>query len=121
MKVLKLFFKWISRTVKWIFIVLCVFICSLFFRQQSIPGSWVTEPLAEFLPTNLVVSVESVMIGFRYGVSVEGFRLYDRNSTNVFETIMGADYLAVDFLRRKVTISALKYPRLPDSYIFIII
>ena len=116
MKVLKLFFKWISRTVKWIFIVLCVFICSLFFRQQSIPGSWVTEPLAEFLPTNLVVSVESVMIGFRYGVSVEGFRLYDRNSTNVFETIMGADYLAVDFLRRKVTISALKYPRLPDSY-----
>ncbi len=98
------------------FIVLCVFICSLFFRQQSIPGRWVTDPLAKYLPTNFVASVESVTVGFRYGVSVEGFRLYDRNSTNVFETLAGADRLVVDFLRRRVTATGLKYAQLPDGY-----
>ena len=102
--------------MKWVFIVFFVFLGSLFFRAQQVPSSWVESIFAEYAPTNLVLHVDSLSFGFHYGLTVEGFRLYDREKANPLEILAGADHIAVDFLRRRVCIDGAKYLRLPDSY-----
>jgi hypothetical protein len=116
MKWTKKFLKFITGTVKWVFIVLCVFICSLFFRQQKIPGEWITRSIEKHLPTNLVVAIDSATLGFRYGVSIEGLRLYDKNATNMFGSIVTADSISIDVIRRRLNASGLVYARLPQGY-----
>lgn len=110
----KQIFKLLFKTVKWGFIVFCVFLLSLFFREQALPANALTSLATSFLPTNLVFHADRVTFGFRHGIHIEHLRLYDRSNAN--EPLVKADRLAVSFFPRVVEIDALTYRRLPDSY-----
>lgn len=111
-KLLKILYK----TVKWSFIVLCIFILSLFFRVQEIPGSWIMPLVERYVPENCIVHVGSVGIGFRHGVSVYDLRVYDRESENGFDPVVSAKSIRISPRQRLIEIDDLKYPRLPESY-----
>lgn len=104
------------KTVKWCFIVFCVYLGSLFFRDERLPGTWV-EPLAAcFLPTNLVLHVESVSYGFRHGVSVRNLRLYDSLSEHALKPVVSVRALDVNVLTRRIDAEELVFSRLSDGY-----
>ncbi|MBQ3747589.1 MAG: hypothetical protein II863_09315, partial [Kiritimatiellae bacterium] len=65
------------KTVKWTFIVFCVFVGSLFFREQRIPADWIVSAVSSHVPTNIVFKCDSASFGFRRGARVRGVRLYD--------------------------------------------
>jgi hypothetical protein len=108
--------KIVLKTMKWSFIVFCVYVASLFFRQERISGKIVEHALASQVPSNLVVSVDSLAFGFRHGFTVEGFRVYDREKPSSITPVASADSVHIDFLKRNVRIEGARYPRLPDSY-----
>lgn len=104
------------KTVKWTFIVLCIFILSLFFRVQEIPGAWVMPIIERYVPENCIVHIESLGVGFRHGVSVRDLRVYDRETENGFEPMVSAKKIRISPHQRLIEIDDLKYPRLPESY-----
>ena len=102
--------------MKWFFIVFCIYLASLFVRDEHVPGRFV-EALAErYLPKNLVLHVDSLVFGFRHGIHVRGLRLYDSTHSNPLEAIIGAD--SIDFypFMRRIRIEGARYQRLPDGY-----
>lgn len=104
------------KTMKWAFIVFCVYLVSLFFREERLPGSWCDAVLERIALTNLVVRCDSIGVGFRYGLHVSGLRIYDRARTDALEPMAEVESIFIDHFRRTVRISGAKYPRLPDSY-----
>lgn len=110
------FLKILYKTVKWVFIVLCIFTVSLFFRVQEIPGSWIMPFVERYIPENLIVHIDSIGIGFRHGISVRDLRIYDRENENGFDPIVSAKSIHLSPSRRIVEIDALTYERLPESY-----
>lgn len=106
------------KTMKWGFIVFCVFVGSLFFRAQEIPQFLVSYASDRLLPANLVLHVDSVSFGFRHGLRVVNLRLYDKTETSAasLEPLVSADVLAVYPVMRRVEIDALAYRRLPAGY-----
>ncbi len=104
------------RTMKWIFIVLCLYLASLFFRQERIPSDLCESLAARFLPTNLVFCCESVSFGFTRGVDIRGIKLYDTAKADPLTPLASADSVSVDPIRLTVRIESASYPRLPDSY-----
>lgn len=104
------------ETMKWIFIVFCVFLGSLFFREQPVPGEWIAHAVELRAPTNLVIEVGSAAIGFRRGLHLEGFGLYDREMADPTRVLVGADTFDFNPFSRRIRIEGLKYTRLPDSY-----
>ena len=104
------------KTVKWSFIVFFVYLGTLFFREQVIPGAWVERAFEGVAPTNLVLNVDSASFGWLRGISLRGVRLYDSSLRDSTRVLAGADVLSVNPLGRTVRIDGAKYTRLPDSY-----
>jgi hypothetical protein len=102
--------------MKWIFIVFCLYLVSLCFRQERLPSGFCEAVIARFAPTNLVVRCESVSFGFIHGIYVRGIKIYDTAKKDPLAALAAADSVAVDPLRFKVRVVGAKYPRLPDSY-----
>ncbi len=113
---MKKVFKIVWGAVKVAFIVLFVFLGSLFFREQRIPASW-TECLSERLSTtNIIVQCDHLTFGFRRGLHASGIRVYDRTQKDFLTPIVSVRSLTVDPFRWRVRLVELVYPRLPDSY-----
>ena len=108
--------KFLMKTVKWIFIVFCVFLGSLFFREQRIPADWVVSAVSSHVPSNIVFKCDSAAFGFRRGARMRGVRLYDRERMDPVKAVVSADSASVDFFLRRVRIVGLKIPRLHDGY-----
>jgi len=108
--------RFLIKTVKWIFIVFCVFIGSLFFREQRIPADWVVSAVSSHVPSNIVFKCDSAAFGFRRGARMRGVRLYDRERADPVRVVVSADSASVDFFLRRVRIVGLKIPRLHDGY-----
>ncbi len=108
--------KFLVKTVKWLFIVFCVFLGSLFFREQRIPADWVVSTVAAHMPSNIVFKCDSASFGFRRGARMRGVRVYDRERADPVAAIVSADSVSVDFVLRRVRIVGLKIPRLHDGY-----
>ncbi len=104
------------KTVKWGFIVFCVFIGSLFFREQKISSDLVEHLFNRVAPTNLVLSVDYVSFGFRHGIHLRDVRLSDANMKDVMHLIAGADSVFLHPFSRCVRIEGARYTRLPDRY-----
>ena len=103
------------KTMKWGFIVFCVFVGSLFFREQSVPQVAVSALGSAALPTNIVLHADSVTFGFRHGLRVRGLRLHDLSETTL-EPLVAADSLSVFPVVRRVEVDGLVYRRLPAGY-----
>ena len=104
------------KTMKWGFIVFFVFVGSLFFREQRVPGAAVEFLFERHAPKNLVLNVGSLSFGFRRGVRLEGLKLYDASCADPTRELAGADSITVDPLARRLGIVGARYTRLPDSY-----
>ena len=108
--------KFLMKTVKWTFIVCCVFLGSLFFREQRIPADWIVSAVSSHVPSNIVFKCDSASFGFRRGARMRGVRLYDRERMDPVKAVVSADSASVDFFLRRVRIVGLKIPRLHDGY-----
>ena len=110
------FFKTLYRTVKWCFIVFCLFLGSLCFREQRLPDFCASALLARFAPDEVLLCADSISFGFVRGLHVRGLRAYLREDASGPEPVFSASSIAVSVLHRRVIVEALSYPRLPDSY-----
>ena len=108
--------KFLIKTVKWIFIVFCVFLGSLFFREQRISADWIASAVSSHVPSNIVFKCDSASFGFRRGARMRGIRLYDRERMDPVKVVVSADSASVDFFLRRIRIVGLKIPRLHDGY-----
>lgn len=102
--------------MKWSFIVFCVYLGSLFFREERLPGRWLDRIFDRYVPDGLMLQVDSVSFGFRHGIHIRGLRLYDRTSKDALAPIVSADSIGCFPLFRRLRIEGLRYDRLPDSY-----
>jgi len=112
----KVIARFLWKTVKWTFIVFCVYLGSLFFRDQRIPAEWVVSAVGSHVPSNVVFKCDSASFGFRHGVRMHGIRVYDSARENPLEAVLSADDVSVDFLARRVRAVGLRFPRLHDAY-----
>jgi len=105
--------KW---TMKAIFIVLCFYLASLFFRQETVP-KWICSFLQERLSDEeTVVHFDSMSYGFGQGIRLERLRVFGLRRKNPLEPIVSADVVSISPLSQRVRIVALKIPRLHDGY-----
>ena len=104
------------KTVKWSFVVFCLFLVSLFFREQRVPGECVEWLVERSAPTNLVFNIDSASFGFRRGIHVRGLKLYDSGMAEPTRMLAGADVISFYPFRRHFEATGLTYTRLPDSY-----
>ncbi|MGN0833159.1 MAG: hypothetical protein ACI4RD_05875 [Kiritimatiellia bacterium] len=104
------------KTVKWSFIVFCVYAVSLCFREERLPGAVVGAVARRLLPANLLLHVDSLSFGFRHGVRVRGLRLYDLERKDALRPVVSAASIAFNPLLRRLQVEELCYPRLPDGY-----
>ena len=102
--------------MKWIFIVFCFYLGSLFFREQRIPGRWVELAAERVLPPNIVLHVDSAGFGFCHGLHVRNLRIYDTDRQDPLTPLLGADSIDCYPLARRLQAEGLTYARLPDSY-----
>ena len=116
MHTIKKIFEFLGKAVKWCFIVFLVYLASLFFRSEKIPGEWVDEACRAALPTNMVFSCESVSFGFSNGLKIISPKLCDLTRKNSSMPVFGADSISIKPLSRVVHIVGANFPRLQDSY-----
>ena len=102
--------------MKWVFIVFCVYLGSLFFRETRIPNGLVETMAENFLPSNLVMHVDSVGFGFRRGLHIRGLKIYDFDRQNPMEAVLVANSIDYYPFPRSVSIEGLKFSRLGDAY-----
>lgn len=104
------------KTMKWIFIVFCVYLGSLFFREERLSGRWLEPIFANYLPVNFMLQVDSLSFGFRHGIHVRELRLYDSEAKDALTPIISADSIGYYPFSSRLRIEGLKYVRLPDGY-----
>lgn len=102
--------------MKAIFIILVLFLASLFFREQRLPRACLKAITEELSSDEMLVCCDSVGFGFRNGITLRGIRVYDLSSTNDFETVASAAAVYIHPISREICILGARYPRLPDSY-----
>ena len=102
--------------MKWCFIVFLVYLVSLFFRRERIPGSMIESLCASSIPSNMVFHCESASFGFRKGLDVNGIRLYDVERKNSLLPVFAAESVSIRIFERFIRIVGAKFPRLQDSY-----
>ena len=102
--------------MKWVFIVFFVYLVSLFFREERIPGGFVEWVSRRFLPPSLVLHVGSLSFGFMHGVHVTDVRLYDWSGKDPLRPMVSVSRLDWYPFMRRIRIDALRYVRLPDGY-----
>lgn len=113
---MKSFLKLAIKTVKWCFIVFCVYVGSLFFREERVPGAWVVPLVQRWLPESLVLNVQTVTFGFQRGLGVRGLRLHDVSRGDALTPVVSADEVVVNPFARHVRLERLCFPRLGDGY-----
>ena len=109
-------FRIMWKTMKWIFIVFCVYLGSLFFREERLPGKWVERIVDGWLPPGLTFHLDEVSFGFRHGVHLRGFRLYDSSQSDALTPVVSADSIGYYPFFGRLRIDGLRYVRLPDGY-----
>ena len=109
-------FRITVKTMKWGFIVFCVYVGSLFFREERVSGSVVEFAARRFLPENLVLHVDSLSFGFRHGLYVRDLRLYDTSCKNPLRPLFSAVSLDYGLFSKEIRADGLVFSRLPDSY-----
>ena len=108
--------KTIWKTVKWSFIVFCLYVISLCFREEHIPGSWLEGLIARMMPEDILLKVESVSYGFREGLKVNDVRVIDATQQNPTNYILSVRSVAVRPLLHRIRAVGLAYERLPAAY-----
>ena len=108
--------RFVWKTVKWTFIVFCVYLVSLLFREERVPGAWAEGLLGEWMPLNVKLHVGEVSFGFRHGIHVRDLRLYDYLQKDVLTPVVSAESIGYYPFSRRLRIRGLKYVRLPDGY-----
>ena len=116
MHVVKKIFEFVGKTVKWSFIVFLVYLLSLFFRRERLPGEWIEGLITPALPTNLVVHCDTATFGWRRGLKVENIKLYDLSRKNTLEPLFAAESIEVRPFDRLVRGVGVRVPRLHDGY-----
>lgn len=116
MHAIKKFFTVLGKTVKWCFIVFLVYLVSLCFRKEHIPGEWLEEFVNSHMPTNFVFGCEDASFGFGDGLRLEEVRLYDLSRKNKEEPMFSAETISVRPFSRVVKVVGAQFPRLQDSY-----
>lgn len=106
----------VLKTMKWVFIVFCLYLASLFFREEHVPACLCNALIARFTPANLIVHCDEIGFGFRRGVHFRGLKVYDREKGVSAGPLAEADSISVFPVRRRLRVVGAHYPRLPDSY-----
>ena len=113
--------KFLWKTAKFAFVLVAVLTALafcllgvLFVRDVPLPTSFVERGFSRFAPSNLVLRVESLSVGFADGIKARGVSVADISKDGEF--LAGADEIAVNPLARRVELVGARYPRLPDSY-----
>jgi len=102
--------------MKIIFIVLCFYLGSLFFRQEQVPD-WLCAKVRAWLSSaDVVVHFDSMSVGFVYGVRVERLRVFDLTRKNPMEPMVAADVVEAKPFSQSLKIVGLRIPRLHDGY-----
>ena len=104
------------KTMKWAFIVFCIYLGSLFFREEHLSGRWLDRVFDRYVPENLLLQVDSVSFGFRHGIHIRNLRLYDRAAKDAIAPIISADLIGYYPLFSRLHIEGLRYVRLPAGY-----
>ena len=104
------------KTMKWGFIVFCIYLGSLFFREERLSGRWLDRILDGCMPDDLMLHVESVSFGFRHGIHIRDLRLYDRTAKDALTPVVSADSIGYYPFSSRMRLEGLRYTRLPDSY-----
>lgn len=112
----KKFYRVTVKAMKFFFIVFCIYLASLFFRDQQIPREWLDSILDSCSTPDVVVRCEAMSFGFRHGLCIQSLRVFDRTKPNSLEPVISASDISVNPLLRHVRIRDLHYPRLPESY-----
>ena len=99
-----------------LFLLVAAALALFCFRRQPVPVCVVNSLAAQWLPSNVVVSVDSVELGIVHGLKVDGLKVYDRGADGKADPVFSADSIEVDALAREVYVSGARYPRLPDGY-----
>jgi len=106
----------IRKAAKWIFVVFCCYLVSLFFRDEHLPVGLCNAVLSHYVPSGLVLRCDGVSIGLHGGLRVTGLRLFEKAKMSSGVVLAGADEIEVHPLQRRVRVVGARYPRLPDSY-----
>lgn len=116
-KALKKILGYFIKTALSLFIVVALFLASLFFREQKLPH-FAVERLTERLSTDrLEIACDDVFFGFRHGFRVSGVRIYDKSDPDFRrKPIASIRNVHYDFIRRRLWACGLKYDRLPEGY-----
>ena len=102
--------------MKWVFIVFCVYLGSLFFREERIPGEWAERFLDDRLPPTMMLHIGEVSFGFRHGLHIRELKVYDSSQEDALTPVVSADSIGYYPLFRRLRVEGLKYVRLPDGY-----
>ena len=108
--------RFLLKTAMWLLAAIFVYVVSLFFRQERIPGEWVERAFSGVLPTNLVFHCDGASFGFRHGLHVRGVKLYDLSSRRALEPVAAAADVSFRLFERELRIVEAKVPRLHDGY-----
>ena len=106
----------VLKTMKWVFIVFCLYVASLFFREERVPAFICDKAIGLVSPTNLVLHCDQIGFGFRHGFHVRGLKVYDLGMNDPTRPVAEIESLSVSPLRRHVRVERPRYRRLPDSY-----
>lgn len=112
----KRFFSILWSTVKFLFVVLLVYLGSLFFREEKLPRACVQAICRRLSTDTLRIRCDSASFGFRKGVQLHALKVEDRRPDDGWREIASVRRAAIDPILRRVRLVELKYPRLPDSY-----
>jgi len=104
------------KTMKVTFIVFCVYLGSLFFRQETVPQCVCVYLCEKLSNSETVVNFESMSFGFRHGFRLERLRVFGLTRKDPLEPVVSADVVSIWPLTREVKIVGLKFPRLHDGY-----
>ena len=113
----KRFLRITWKTVKIFFTVLLVFVASLFFREQRIPGFVVRKVCQKVSTREFLVKCDAAGFGFRHGLRLQGLCVYDlRREDSLESPVANARQVMVNIFSRDIRIMGAEYRRLPDSY-----
>ncbi len=104
------------KIVKVLFLVLFIFLGSLFFREQRLPTSWFNGLSDRLATTNIVFQCDDLAFGFRHGLRVSGIRVYDRTRKDFLTPMISVRTLLISPLSRKVLVVEPQVLRLHDGY-----
>ena len=109
-------FWFLVKTMEVVFIVFLLFIGSLFFREQRLPKFVVDRIAIGLSSERYLLACDGVAYGIGRGLTLSGIKLYELDSGNGISPTVSAKKLSIRLLARKVYVSGLKFPRLPESY-----